>query len=269
MNGQGRVTAGTALITGASSGIGLELAGLFARDGYDLVLVARSVDKLDRLGAELSQRHGIRSRTVGADLASPDAPGAIAETVKQEAVRVDVLVNNAGFGLVGPFAQTDAATELGMIQVNVTALTHLTKLLLPDMVARRRGRILNVASTAGFVPGPLMAVYYATKAYVISFSEALAEELRGSGVSVTVLCPGPTRTEFQATARLSPDARLFRLPWVADAASVARAGYAGLMHGKRMVVPGLANKLVAQSLRVTPRALLARIARRFQESVRS
>lgn len=261
------MTAGTALVTGASSGIGLELARLFARDGYHLVLVGRRADRLERLGAELAAGHGIRYRVVGADLASPDAPGAIAETLKQAALPVDVLVNNAGYGLIGRFADTDLAAELRMIQVNVAALTHLTKLLLPAMLARGRGRILNVASTAGFVPGPFMAVYYATKAYVISFSEALGEELRGSGVTVTVLCPGPTRTEFEAAAGITSGTRLFRLPWVADARSVARAGYAGLMRGKRIVVPGLMNKVMTQAVRVAPRAALVRLARSFQDRV--
>jgi short-subunit dehydrogenase len=261
------MSVGTAVVTGASSGIGLELARLLARDGYDLVLVARSVEKLDAIGAELAGRHGIRSRTVGVDLASPDAPGAVAETLKQAAVQVDVLVNNAGYGLVGPFAQTDLTTELRMIQVNVTALTHLTKLLLPGMLARRRGRILNVASTAGFVPGPFMAVYYATKAYVISFSEALTEELRGTGVTATVLCPGATRTEFQAVAGMH-DARLFRGPWVMDAATVARLGYDGLMQGKAIVITGLFNRLLPQLARLSPRWALTRVARLLNERVR-
>ena len=154
-----------------------------------------------------------------------------------------------------------------MIQVNATSLTELTKLFLPAMLARRHGRILNVVSTAGFQPGPLMAVYYATKAYVISFSEALAEELRGSGVSVTVLCPGPTITEFQAVAHME-STRLFRMPGVMDAGAVARAGYAGLMRGKRMVVPGLVNQVLPLVIRFSPRALVVRVARLFQEKVR-
>jgi short-subunit dehydrogenase len=239
------VTAGTALITGASSGIGLELAKLFARDGYDLVLVARRREKLEALGAELGQRHGIRFRVIAADLADPAAPAEIMRQVGAASVTVDVLVNNAGFGELGAFVKTDLDTAGRMIEVNVTALTALTKLFLPGMLARRRGRILNVASTAGFAPGPLMAVYYATKAYVISLSEALAEELRGSGVSVTVLCPGPTLTEFQEVAHMQ-STRLFRLPGVVmSGESVAMAGYAGLMRGKRMVVPGLFQSSVA------------------------
>ena len=262
------MTAGTALVTGASSGIGLELARLFAHDGYDLILVARSVEKLDRLGAELSARHGIRARTVGADLGSPDAPGAIAETLKQAAVGIDVLVNNAGYGVHGPFAKTELQTELDLLRVNVVALTHLTKLLLPTMLARRAGRILNVASTAGFQPGPLMAVYSASKAYVLSFSEALAEELAGTGVTVTTLCPGPVLTGFQARAGMNGVRLAAGNPLLVDAATAARAGYEGLMRGKRLVVPGLGNKLLMQSERLAPRRLVTKIARLFQERAR-
>jgi len=259
------VSAGTAVITGASSGIGLELARLFARDGYDLVLVARSVDKLDRIGADLSRQHGIRSRTVGADLASPDAPAAIVEVLRQAAVGVDVLVNNAGYGISGPFVTTDLRTELDLLQVNVVALTHLTKLLLPGMLGRHAGRILNVASTAAFQPGPFMAVYYASKAYVLSFSEALAEELSGTGVTVTTLCPGPTPTGFQARAQLT-GARLYASgPLMTDVAAVARAGYAGLMKGKRLVIPGFGNKLLVQSERFAPRRVVTKISRFLQE----
>jgi short-subunit dehydrogenase len=262
------MSAGTALITGASSGIGLELAKLFARDRYDLVLVARRREKLETLGKDLTTRHGIRCTAIAADLADPAAPGEIARELEAASVAVDVLVNNAGFGELGPFADTDLDTARRMIEVNVTALTVLTKLFLPGMLARRRGRILNVASTAGFAPGPLMAVYYATKAYVISLSEALTEELRGSGVSVTVLCPGPTMTEFQAVAHME-STRLFRLPGVVmDAAAVARAGYAGLMRGKRMVVPGLFNQVLPLVIRFSPRAMVVRVARLFQEKVR-
>jgi uncharacterized protein len=261
------MTAGTALITGASSGIGLELAKLFARDGYDLVLVARRREKLEALGEGLKKQHGIRFRAIAADLADPAAPAGIVRELEAASVAVDVVVNNAGFGELGPFAETDLESARRMIEVNVAALTVLTKLFLPGMLARRGGRILNVASTAGFAPGPLMAVYYATKAYVISFSEALAEELRGSGVSVTVLCPGPTITEFQGVAHME-STRLFRMPGVMDAQSVARAGYAGLMHGKRMVVPGLLNQVLPLVIRFSPRAVVVRVARFFQEKVR-
>ena len=262
------MTAGTALITGASSGIGLELAKLFARDGYDLVLVARRRERLESLGDELARRHGISYRAIGADLADPTTPAEIERQLAAASVVVDILVNNAGFGELGTFANTDLATERRMIEVNVTALTALTRLFLPGMLARRRGRILNVASTAGFLPGPLMSVYYATKAYVISLSEAVGEELRGSGVSMTVLCPGPTPTEFQELAHMQAT-RLFNLPGITmDAGSVARAGYAGLMRGQRMVVPGLFNRLTPFAIRLSPRGLVVRVARLFQEKVK-
>ncbi len=252
------------MITGASSGLGTEFAELCAADGYDLVLVARRGARLEELGTALTGRHGVRCDAVDADLAEPGA----AETVvaRMGPDPVDVLVNNAGFGSLGPFAESDVGTVERMIAVNVSALTALTRLLVPGMIARVRGGILNVASTAGFVPGPLMAVYYATKAYVISFSEALTEELRGSGVHVTVLCPGPTRTEFQAVAHMET-ARLFRMPGVMNAPAVARAGYRGLLRRQRMVVPGALNRLTAFAPRITPRGLLPRVVRLFQETL--
>lgn len=259
------MSAGAALITGASSGIGLELAKLFAQDGHDLVLVARRGDRLRQLAATLASGHRVRTTVITADLADPETPPEIARSVEAAGLEIRYLVNNAGYGLAGRFAETDIATELRMIQVNVSALTYLTKLFVTGMVARHEGAILNVASTAGFVPGPLMAVYYATKAYVISFSEALAEELAGSGATVTVLCPGATQTEFWTAARMDASARLLHRPWVADAASVARAGYQGLRAGKRMVIPGLANKVMILGLRVAPRVLVAKIAHRLQE----
>src|SRR6185436_6905763 len=189
-----------ALVTGASSGIGADLARELAQGGHDLVLVARGEDKLKALAAELEKAHSIRARVISADLAQPDAA---VQLVKQlGGTPIDVLINNAGYALYGRFAETDAADELRMIQVNIVALTQLAKLLLPGMLARKKGRILNVASTAAFQPGPLMAVYYATKAYVLSFSEALANELQGTGVGVTALCPGPTRTGFQKRAEI-------------------------------------------------------------------
>src|SRR5215207_6130989 len=179
----------TALVTGASGGIGEELARLFAADGHDLVLLARSRDKLARLSEELAGKHGVGARVVAADLARPEAPREIFEELKGAGVTVDALVNNAGFGSYGLFAETDAKSELDLLQVNVVALTHLSKLFLPGMIARRRGYLMQVASTAAFQPGPLMAVYYASKAYVLSFSEALANECAGTGVVVSALCP--------------------------------------------------------------------------------
>jgi len=250
----------TALITGASSGIGLDLAHLFAQDGHDVVLVARSEDKLRELATELERKHKIAAHVIVADLTRPDAP----QHIFERAPAIDILVNNAGFGTSGKFADADLRTELEMIQVNVTALTHLTKLFLGPMLQRGHGRILNVASTAAFQPGPLMAVYYATKAYVLSFSEAIAEELRGTGVTVTVLCPGPTATGFQKNANLGSET-LLKVMRPVSSMSVARAGYHALMRGQRVVIPGLKNKIGVQSIRMTPRALATRVVRALQE----
>lgn len=258
---------GAALVTGASSGIGLELARCLAADGYDLVLVARRRERLEDLGRELGRDQGVRWWAIAADLSDPAAPTEIVRQVEAFGITVDILVNNAGFGAIGPFATMDADAVGRMLEVNVTALTRLTRSFLPGMLERRNGRILNVASTAGFVPGPLMAVYYASKAYVISLSEALSEELRGSGVTVTVLCPGPTRTEFQEVAGMQA-ARLFKVPGVMDGSAVARQGYAGMMVGKRMVIPGVLNRALPFVIRFSPRGLVARVAKVFQEKVK-
>ena len=252
----------TALITGASSGIGLDLARVFAKEGHDVVLVARSEGRLREIAAELERDFGVTAHVVVADLAEADAPRKLVDALP---AAIDILVNNAGFGLTGPFVETDLAKELEMIQVNVVALTALTKLLLPPMVARRRGRVLNVASTAAFQPGPLMAVYYATKAYVLSFSEAIADELRDSGVTVTALCPGPTATGFADVAGMSAS-RLFNVMKPMSSADVARAGYAAMKRGRRVVIPGVKNKVVAQSVRFSPRRVVTTIARKLQES---
>jgi uncharacterized protein len=255
----------TALVTGASGGIGRAFAGLLAADGYDLVLVARREDKLRELSDELAARHGTRSLVVAMDLSSAGAPETIAERVSAEGLAIDVLVNNAGFGGLGPFAGRPLGTHLAMIQVNIAGLTALTRLFLPGMLARHRGRILNVSSVAAFQPGPFMAVYYATKAYVQSFSEAVAAEVEGSGVTVTALAPGPVRTGFQDVAGIGS---LPPIPGrlVPDAASVARIGYRAMMRGRRSVVPGLANRIGAQAYRVLPRRWLTAIVRRLQQS---
>jgi uncharacterized protein len=254
------------LITGASSGIGYELALLFARDGFDCVLTARSADRLEALAKRLRSDYGVRVHVVPADLAKPEAPLEIVAALEAAKVEVDVLANNAGFPTYGLFAQLDTQTELDELQVNVVALTHLTRLLVPRMISRRNGRVLNVASTAAFQPGPLMAVYYASKAYVLSFSEALANELSGTGVSVTTLCPGVTRTGFQARGSME-DSRLVQ-GRMADPASVALAGYRALMARKGVVVPGLGNKLLPLAVRLAPRSVITRMVRRAQERVR-
>jgi uncharacterized protein len=252
----------TVLITGASSGIGRQLARLFAADGARLVLVARSREKLDELAAELAASHGTEARVIVADLGQPDGPGQVVQALAQARAEVDVLVNNAGFGAHGLVAELGAERQAGIISVNVTALTQLTALLLPAMLERRHGAILNVASTAAFQPGPNQAVYCATKAYVLSFTEALAEETRGTGVRVSCLAPGATDTGFAAEAEMS-GTRLFR--WsVMDADRVARAGHGGLRHGKTLIVPGMLNRVLAFSVRLSPRGLVTKISAYLQ-----
>jgi short-subunit dehydrogenase len=254
----------TALITGASSGIGLELARLVARDGHDLVLVARSEGKLRELADSFAKEYGTKTTVIPADLSKQNASQDVADSLRAASLEIDILINNAGLGIAGPFVETDAARELETIQVNIVALTQLTKLLLPSMVARKSGAIMNVASTASFQPGPLMAVYYASKAYVLSFSEAIAEELRDSGVTVTALCPGPTDTGFAVGAEMTTS-RLFNMTKPMTSAEVARVGYAAMQSGKRVVIAGLRNKLLAESIRVTPRRVVTTIVRKLQE----
>jgi len=253
----------TALITGASFGIGLELARIFAREGYGLVLVARSADKLRQLAAELEKAHGTRSLILAADLTDPGAAAYVLDQTARADIQLDVLVNNAGFGQYGLFAENDLEQCLQQIQLNVTTLTHLTRLCLPAMIERKSGRILNVASTAAFQPGPLMAVYFATKAYVLHFSEALSNELQGSGITVTCLCPGATATEFHKRAKAT-GMRMLRTGSM-DARTVAEDGYRAMIAGKPVVISGFGNWLVAQSVRFSPRRLVTAIARKIQE----
>ena len=256
--------AGLALVTGASSGIGRELARLAAKDRFDVVLVARRRERLEELAGELSARYGATVEIVEADLAAPDSAKTVFAAASARTGGVDVLVNSAGLGVHGLFADTPLEREVETIHVNVLALTELTKHCVPGMIDRGHGRILNVASTAAFQPGPLMAVYYATKAYVLSFTEALAEELTGTGVTATALCPGPTMTEFQSRAGFG-NVPLLRGPLVWDAAGVARVGWEGAKRGKRVVIPGLANRVLALGARLSPRRLSTKIARRLQE----
>jgi short-subunit dehydrogenase len=253
----------TALVTGASGGIGEELARLFAADGHGLVLVARGEEKLRRLAEELESKHNVGARVVASDLSRADSPREIFEELEREGVRVDALVNNAGIGSYGLFAETELRQELELLQINVVALTHLTKLFLPAMIARRRGYVCNVASTAAFQPGPLMAVYYASKAYVLSLSEALANECEGTGVVVSALCPGPTETGFVAAAGMQ-ESKLFDRGAM-TARDVASAGYRGLLAGKTIVIPGARNALLARTVGMMPRRLVAKVVRGIQE----
>ena len=254
----------TALITGASSGIGLELARIFARENHNLVLVARSADKLRQLASELEKAHGTRSLILAVDLTEPGASAYVLDQTTRADVVVDVLVNNAGFGQYGLFVESDLEECLRQIQLNVTTLTHLSRLYLPGMIERKNGRILNVASTAAFQPGPLMAVYFATKAYVLHFSEAIANELQGTGVTVSCLCPGATTTEFHKRANAT-SMRLLKMGSM-DARTVAEDGYRALMTGKAVVISGFRNWLVAQSVRFAPRKMATAIARATQEA---
>jgi len=247
----------SALITGASSGIGLELARVFAREGYRLVLVARNQKRLEEIVQELRPTE---AQVIAVDLSLPDAPAAILGKVP----KVDVLVNNAGFGAFGKFAEKTLAEELNMMQLNMTALVSLTRLYLPGMISAGNGKIMNVASTAAFQPGPLMAIYFATKAFVLSFSEAIANELEGTGVTVTALCPGPTASDFQERAKMQ-NSGLVKGRKMMDARTVAEIGYRGLVAGKTIVIPGLGNKLMTQSLRLSPRKIVTKMVRRMQE----
>jgi uncharacterized protein len=254
----------TALITGASGGIGEALAHRFAEAGYNLVLAARTEAKLQALADALAAKHGIKAYALACDLADPAAPTQIAAKLNELGVRVDVLVNNAGFGGYGPFVEQDRTEVLRMLQVNITALTHLSHILLPGMVSNKRGRILNVASTAAFMPGPLMTVYYASKAYVLSFSEALHNELQGSGVTVTALCPGPTSTGFQSRAQME-QSRLIRGRKMMSVEEVADAGFAGLLAGRPLVVPGLMNRIQSLMPRFLPRSIVPGLVRSAQD----
>lgn len=252
-----------ALITGASAGIGKELARILAAD-HDLILTARREAELNALAAELAPT---KCHVIAADLADPAAPRKLFDAVTAAGLTVDVLVNNAGFGDLGPFADADLSKMLRMIQVNVAALTELTGLFLPGMRTRRNGRILNLGSVAGFQPGPLMAVYYATKAFVNSFSEALSNELEGSGVTVTCLCPGPTKSEFRDIAGVG-GTKAFSESGVAETKPVAEAGIRAMRRGKRLVITGFRNKFLIFMERFVSRGMVIRAVRRLQEKRR-
>jgi short-subunit dehydrogenase len=248
----------TALITGASAGLGADLAWLFAADRHDLVVVARRKEKLEALAAEIQNRHKVTVHVVAGDLGKRGAAKRIADELNKRGIAIDYLVNNAGFGSTGAFAERDLEREVEMIEVNVVALVELTHLLVRPMLERKKGAILNLGSTAGFVPGPFMATYYASKAFVNSFSEALSEELAGTGVTVTVCCPGATATEFAQVAGNDKTA-LFKTK-VMGSREVAEEAYRAMLHGQPLVVAGFMNKLRIASLRLAPRGMTRRIA---------
>ncbi|MER3482581.1 MAG: short-chain dehydrogenase [Meiothermus sp.] len=252
----------TALITGASGGIGEALAKVFAAHSFNLVLVARSEDKLEALAENLAKAHNVQAHAIAADLSEPKSGAEVIDKLDALGLSVDVLVNNAGFADFGEFYKSDLNKQLQMIALNVTTLTELTHRVLTGMVERGRGFILNVASTAAFMPGPLMSVYYATKAYVLSFSEAIREELRGTGVSVTALCPGPVATGFQSRAAMEGSKLLsnpMNPPTTPD--GVAKAGYEALMRGQAVIIPGFMNQMQALAPKLLPRAMVPGIVK--------
>ena len=254
----------TVLITGASGGLGEKFARLFAQRGYDLVLVARSREKMEVLAQELARRFGVVSYVLPVDLSDREQVLSIPRFTRANGIFVDVLINNAGFGDWGAFASRDADKQYRMVQVNIAALTELTHAYLQEMIPAGRGRILNVASIASFQPGPLMSVYYATKAIVLSCTEALSVELKNTGVKVSALCPGPTRTGFEDAAQLGRSG-LFSNLHVASAEEVVRYGYQKLMEGKTVAVPGLLNKAAVLGAKFAPRALTRHVVYLIQK----
>lgn len=254
----------TALITGASNGIGLELAKIHASKGGDLVLVARNKSRLDELKTELEKQYKVKVYTIGKDLSAHNSAQEVYDETKKQNIQIDYLINNAGFGDFGMFVETDWNKELQMINLNITTLTQFTKLYLKDMVARRNGKIMNVASTAAFQSGPTMAVYYATKAYVLSFSEAISNEVGDKGVTVTTLCPGATASGFQAAAAMEESA-LVKGKKLPTAIEVAEYGYRAMMNGKVVAIHGLINYIMANSVRFLPRAMVVKVTRKVQD----
>jgi short-subunit dehydrogenase len=257
----------TALITGASSGIGVDLAECYAGDGYDVVLAARTESALREVADRLSKSYGVKATAIAADLAAIGGGAKLAAEIEKRGLTVDVLVNNAGYGHAGAFNGSDATTQLGMIDLNDRALVELTHIYWPRMLEKNRGGVLNVASTAAFQPGPLMAIYYASKAFVLSFSEALWEEARGTNVHVSCLCPGPTVSKFRVRAgtdktRLSKDGGT-PMP----SADVARMGYEAWKKNKRVEVTGLRNRVLATLVPFLPRTTVLGLVRNLQSPI--
>jgi uncharacterized protein len=254
----------TALITGASSGIGLALAKIHASKNDDLILVARNKRKLDELKLELEKKFSVKIFAIEKDLSQPNAASELYVQTQALNLKVDYLINNAGFGDFGMFVETDWEKEAQMIQVNMTTLTELTKHYLKDMVKQRKGRIMNVASTAAFQSGPTMAVYYATKAYVLHFSEALDNEVREFGVTVTALCPGATESGFQAVAAME-ESTLVKGKKLPTAEQVAAYGYKNMMQGKTIAIHGVMNYIMANAVRFMPRSWVVKATRKVQD----
>jgi uncharacterized protein len=255
-----------AIVTGASSGIGYEMARLLAASGHSLVLVARSADKLQALAEAMQREHRVDTLIVAVDLGAQGAADSVVHRVREAGITPEILINNAGFGLYGLHAETSLDQEQAMIDLNITALTRLTKHFLPGMLKAKRGRIVNLASTASFQPGPYMAVYYATKAYVLYYSEALAEELKGSGVTVTALCPGPTASGFQDAAAMH-DSALVKGKRMPTSREVAEYGVRAMKRGQRVAIHGGMNWWLAQSIRFTPRSMVTWLVAKLSRPV--
>ncbi len=253
------------LITGASSGIGRELAIVFASKGNNLLLVSRSEDELKKLAEELSQKYNIQAKYLAKDLSLASSPKEVYEYCLTSNLEVNNLINNAGFGDFGLFNEVKLSRQIEMINLNISALVALTHLFIPNMIANREGRILNVASTAAFQPGPLMSVYFATKAFVLSFSEAITNELKPYNISVTALCPGPTASNFKAAANLE-NSRMMKARKLPTSAEVAEFGYQALMAGKMVAIHGRRNRLLASLIRFIPRKLILKSVRKLQEN---
>lgn len=251
------------LITGASSGIGYEFAKIFARENYNLILTARSEEKLDKLRNEILSMNKVSIVTIGKDLSNPTAAEEIYKEVSEKKLEIDILVNNAGFGTYGKFIDANPEKEIDMINLNIISLVKLTHLFLQDMKKMGKGKILNIASTAAFQPGPLMAVYYATKSFVLHFSEAIDEELLGSGITITTLCPGPTESGFQEAAQIT-QSKLVKGRKLPTSKEVAEFGYRKLMKGKRVAIHGKLNFIIANLIRFTPRNLVTKVVKFIQ-----
>ena len=255
---------GTALITGATSGIGLELAQLFAGDGHDLVIVARRKELLNKIADQIKTDFGVKVTVIPKDLTEKDSPQEIFDQLSDSGIEIGIVVNNAGFGAVGEFSDLDHQRQIDMLNLNINSLVSLTRLFLPDMIERNHGGILNVGSLAGFQPGPYAAVYYATKAFVLSFTESLAEELKGKNIKISCLAPGPTNTEFGEVSGLDKSF-LFKFGTM-GAKEVARQGYMGFKSGKTIVIPGFTNRLLPFLVRISPRTLVRKITARLNKA---
>lgn len=254
----------TVLITGSAHGIGYQLAYIFARHSYNLVLIDKDAEKLRTIADDFINRLGISVKILVKDLSISTSPEEIFNELQTAGIKIDVLVNNAGIGTYGVFSETNLTQELKLLQINIVSLTHLTKLFLKDMINQGYGKILNVASVAAFQPGPLMAVYFASKAYVLSFSEAIANELEGTGVTVTALCPGPTASKFQKSAAME-ESKISHVNRMMTTESVAKIGYDSLMANKTIAIPGIRNQILARSVRFAPRNIVTKIVRSMHE----